>query len=81
MQAIQVKYLGPTDSNGSRYKAVCQAGSITDNRDYALSDEADQKRVAELLVAKLKWNMEVIDAGVLKDGSRVFMVKYKEGDL
>lgn len=78
MQAIQVKYLGPTDKNGSRYKAICQSGSITDNRNYSLNDEDDQKRVAQLLVAKLKWNMEVIDAGILKDGSRVFMVKYNE---
>lgn len=74
MQAIQVKYLGPTNTQGSRYKAICQSGSKTDNRNYELSDEADQKRVAELLVAKLNWNRHVIDAGVLKDGSRVFML-------
>lgn len=27
MQAIHVRFLGPTNTRGSRYKATCQAGS------------------------------------------------------
>lgn len=29
MQAIETKYLGPTNTRGSRIKATCEAGSIT----------------------------------------------------
>ena len=36
-QAIQVKYLGPTNYRGSRYKAIAAAGSVTVGADNALS--------------------------------------------
>jgi len=34
MASIVVKFMGPTNSRGLRYKAICQAGSITVSADY-----------------------------------------------
>ena len=36
MQAIQTKYIGPTNTKGARIKAFCAAGSITIPYNYEL---------------------------------------------
>ena len=57
MQAIQVKYIGPTNTRGSRYKAFCQAGSL--NRvpaSYSMNLGDNYKRAAEELANKLGWH-------------------------
>ena len=56
MQAIQTRYLGPTNSRGSRIKATCAAGSITIPYPYELSGQACHRKAAEALVTKLGWN-------------------------
>lgn len=56
MQAITSKYLGPTNTKGSRIKAECTAGSITMGY-YAVIDETgtgDEERNHEFVVAALK---------------------------
>ena len=55
MQAIQTKFLGPTDRRGSRYKATCEAGSLTLEGDQALGSEDNHVRVAHALITKLGW--------------------------
>lgn len=55
MQAIQTRYLGPTNTRGSRIKATCAAGSITISYPYDLSGQAVHRRAAEALVSKLGW--------------------------
>ena len=55
MQAINTKYLGPTNSRGSRIKATCAAGSITIPFPYELSGQAAHRKAAEALVSKLGW--------------------------
>lgn len=55
MQAIQTKFLGPTDRRGARYKATCEAGSLTLECDYKLGSEANHVAVAHDLIAKLGW--------------------------
>lgn len=55
MQAIQTKYLSPTNSRGARIKAICAAGSITINYPYELSGQAVHRKAAEALVSKLGW--------------------------
>ncbi|QOR55742.1 MAG: hypothetical protein YHS30scaffold667_38 [Phage 65_10] len=48
MQAIQTKYLGPTNLKGSRIKAWCDAGSLTISYPY----EAGPGEPAALVAAK-----------------------------
>lgn len=55
MQAIQTKFLCPTNSRGARIKATCAAGSITISYPHELSDQASHRKAAEALVSKLGW--------------------------
>lgn len=78
MQAIQTKYLGPTDTRGSRIRAVCEAGSVTVGYDHSLNAEGNHKAAAKALCEKLGWipvpgqNKHTLPtSGVLKDGSWV----------
>jgi hypothetical protein len=56
MQAIQTRYLSPTNQRGSRIKAWCAAGSLTISYPYELSGQACHRRAASLLIEKLGWN-------------------------
>ena len=69
MQTITTKYLGPTDTQGTRIKAVHTgaATSITVPYNYALSDEGNHKEAASTLAQKLEWNGKYI-GGHTKDG-------------
>ena len=55
MQAIQTRFLGPTNVRGSRYKAIAQAGSLTLDADHRLNPEDNHRAVAEAFARKLKW--------------------------
>lgn len=55
MQAIQTRYLSPTNSQGARIKATCAAGSITIGYPHELSGQAVHRKAAEALVSKLGW--------------------------
>ena len=71
-QAIQVKYLGPTNYRGSRYKATAAAGSVTVSVDDALSTEGNVVAAAQALCDKLGWAQGMV-YGQLADGSYVFV--------
>lgn len=75
-QAIQVKYLGPTNYRGSRYKATAAAGSITVGVDDALSIESNVIAAAQALCDKFGWVGGMV-YGQLADGSYVFVQLYK----
>lgn len=68
MQAIQTKYHGPTNSNGSRFTARCDAGRITVPYDHALGVEDNHIRAAKALMSKLGWQAALF-TGALPDGS------------
>lgn len=73
MQAIIVKYHGPTDTKGARMSARCDAGRVTVPWDHALSI-GDNKRAACLaLLRKLGWWESTYHGGVLPDGSWAFV--------
>ena len=55
-QAIETKYLGPTNTKGGRIKATAWAGSVTLPYDHALSAEKNHKKAAFALLLKLRWN-------------------------
>lgn len=76
MQAIQTKYLGPTNARGSRIKATCAAGSLTIGYPYELSGQAVHRKAAEALAVKLGWtgeHYEPLLGGCLPDGSYCFV--------
>ena len=53
MQAIQTKYIGPTNTRGSRVKATCWLTSITVSWDHSASVEENHTAAIEALVCKL----------------------------
>lgn len=56
-QAIITKYLGPTETLGTRIKATSASGiSVTIYRDYAVDIEEDHARAAQALAEKLGWS-------------------------
>lgn len=52
MQAITVKYIGPTNTRGSRLKAICERGSITISYPYDASGDEKYWRAASTLIEK-----------------------------
>ena len=58
MQAIRTKYLGPTNTRGSRISAQCEAGRICVQYDYALNIDGNHKAACQALLKKLGWNTE-----------------------
>jgi len=57
MKAIKTKYLGPTNTRGSRIKASDGCGNaIVINWDYELDVDKNHKVAAITLCKKMKWN-------------------------
>lgn len=76
MQAIQTKFLGPTNSRGSRIKATCAAGSRTVEYDHAMNVEENHCYAAQMLQEKLGWlSHGELAFGTLSDGSFVHVLK------
>ena len=72
-QAIQTKYIGPTDTKGSRIKAWCQAGSLTIPMDHSLGLEERHAKAAEMLAAKLGRDWDYIQGGSPSGDGYVFI--------
>lgn len=63
--AIMTKYLGPTNTRGSRYKAFTESGrSITIAASDTLSSADNHKAAALALQAKMGWTDDLIEGGV-----------------
>lgn len=54
-QAIVTKFLGPTNSHGSRIKASASAGSITIPWNHGLNPDANHARAARALAERYGW--------------------------
>ena len=72
-QAIQVKYLVPTNYRGTRYKAIAAAGSVTVGADNALSIEGNVIKAAQALCDKFGWSKDMVH-GQLADGTYAFVM-------
>lgn len=70
-QAILVRYLGPTNYRGTRYKASCGAGSTTLAADYALNPRQNAEAAVAALLHKLEWD-GVWAGGELPNGDWAF---------
>lgn len=77
MKAIQTRYLGPTNSRGSRIKAWAEGGnSVTIPYPYELSGENVHRKAAEALCAKLGWTLNKdwkLASGGLPNGDYAFV--------
>lgn len=77
-QAIEVKYLGCTNTKPSRFKASCAAGSMTRSYDYGLNADDNAIALATALADKFGWLEHCsLVGGVLKSGLRVFVLTDK----
>ena len=76
MQAIQTRYLSPTNSRGARIKAWAAAGSITIPYPHELSGQACHRKAAEALAAKCQWDTPFYGqllGGQLENGDYAFV--------
>lgn len=86
MQAIETKYIGPTNHKGSRIKASCERGSITISYDDALNSDEAHIAAAQALVNKFvkedkarygtnrnPWSSKRIMGGLKKTNVHVFV--------
>lgn len=67
-QAIRTRYLGPTDSKGSRVVASCAAGRRIVPWDHAQDPEGNHRLAARLLASRLDWRGQFF-GGCNPDGS------------
>lgn len=79
-QSITTKYLGPSNTRGSRIKAVARRRSslgaemsLTDSWDCAHNSEENHCRVAKLLAAKLGWFGLWVGGGNVDEDGYVFV--------
>ena len=72
-QAIETRYLGPTNTKGGRIKATAWAGSVTVPYDHGLSAENNHRAAAMALVAKLQWQGTFAQGGNAKGNGYYFV--------
>ena len=77
MQAIQVKYLGPTNTKPSRLKAIAYGGSVIVSYDYG---QDDWEYAARALMKKLEWGNRELYRGSLPNGDDVYVLGSRVGD-
>jgi hypothetical protein len=71
MKAIQIRYYGPTNTKGSRFKAWTEAGSMTVPYDYALGADGTVRKLAEDYCQKMEWLGMKLNFGTLPNGDHV----------
>ena len=82
MQAIKTKYLGPTETKGSRVKASCAAGSWTMSWDHGLTIAQNHAEAAKSLIKKLGWgSYGNWHTGQLQEGPCVWVCDYSNTKL
>lgn len=75
MQAIQTKWLSPTDTKPARIKAACAAGSVTVSHPQELSGQAAHRAAAQALCKKLRWDYKLL-GGNLPNGNYCFVIDH-----
>ncbi len=72
-QAIETRYLGPTNHRGARVKATAQAGSVTIAWDDALDTDENHDAAARKLASKLDWAGKWIGGGLPSGRGNVYV--------
>ena len=73
-QAIIIKFLGATNTKGTRLKVTSNGGSITVPLDYGAVQEQRIRQAVDALLKKLEWSGEYI-IGCLPSGDYVAVFK------
>ena len=71
--AIVVKFMGPTNYRPSRYKATCQAGSLTLSADYSKDATENAIAAAMALAKKVDWQ-GIYHLGYLPESEKSYWV-------
>ena len=58
MQAIKTKYIGPTNTRGSRIQASCEARTIYVPYNYALDSDGNHRAACEALLLAMGWTAD-----------------------
>tara|TARA_R110000744_G_scaffold38704_1_gene88497 strand:- start:348 stop:590 length:243 start_codon:yes stop_codon:yes gene_type:complete len=77
MKAIQIKYLGPTNTLGTRIKAFTTHQSYTMAYNYDTDVEGNAYEAAQRLVDKMGWSSTIEGYGTLPNGDRVITLTNK----
>ena len=77
MQAIQTKFIGATNSEGSRIKASCERGTVTVPYPHELSGEHCHRYAVDFLIAKFVKD----DAGKYGTHANPWSSPYVTGEL
>lgn len=73
MKAIQIRYLGYTETLPSRLKAFTDAGNLVETIDPNISELEEQVLgLARRYITKMGWSARISGTGVLKNGDWVF---------
>lgn len=72
MQAIQTRYLSPSNVRGGRIKAFCEAGSVTIPYPHELNGQACHRAAAQALADKFGWTYKYL-GGQLPNGDYAFV--------
>lgn len=72
-QAIETRYLGPTNTKGGRIKATAWAGSITIGYNHALDTQDNHRAAANALIAKMDWRGPFAQGGNIKGDGYYFV--------
>ena len=75
MKAIQIKYLSPTNTRGSRFKAFTDAGSMTEPMDYSLEPCEQARQLADKYIQKMGWSSKVSGFGSLPNDDYVATIE------
>lgn len=78
-QAIETRYLGPTNTKGSRIKATAWKGSVTLSYDYALNADQNHAKAAQALADKFGWKGQWAQ-GAKPKGTGYFFVNIGKGE-
>jgi len=75
MKAIQIKYLSPTNTRGSRFKAFTDAGSMIEPMDYRLNPSQQARLRADKSIEKMGWPSTVSGFGSLPNDDYVATIE------
>lgn len=68
MQAIITKFLGPTNTKGSRIKATSWDGSVTVTYNYALDSLNNHRAAADAVCYSLGGDWRIVASASMPDG-------------
>tara|TARA_R100001086_G_scaffold117744_1_gene60462 strand:- start:368 stop:601 length:234 start_codon:yes stop_codon:yes gene_type:complete len=74
MQAIQVRYLNPTNTKGARLKAWTHGAAMVQPFNSNRDRFPQSRELAQSLIDSLDWGIPITGAGMLKNGDDVFTV-------